>query len=104
MTVHAFVYDSTAASAHVETVLERLRNREEVIEVIDMADGDPEEQRRTAILTVKNAVRIGSLPDELYGPDGTPDFSAGVLITEAETGRRSMHVGSEAVEALEAEG
>jgi hypothetical protein len=68
-----------------------------------VADGDPEDRRREAILTVKNAVRIGSLPDELYGEDGTPDFSAGVLITEAETGRRSMHVGREAVEAVESE-
>ena len=99
MEVHAFVYDSAQAPAHAETVRERLRGCEGV-KIIDMADGDPDDQCREAILTVKNAVRIGSLPDELFS-NGTPDFSAGVLITEAETGRRSMQVGSEAVEVLD---
>jgi len=103
MDVHAFVYDSAAASEHVERVLADLRERAAETTLVDVADGDAETQRREAILTVKNAVRIGSLPEKLYGEDGTPDFSAGVLITEAETGRRSMHVGREAVDALESE-
>jgi hypothetical protein len=101
MKVHAFVYDSAAAPAHVETVRQRLQSRDEEVKLVDVADGDRADQRRTAILTVKNAVRIGSLPDELFDESGTPEFAAGVLITEAETGRRSMHVGSDALDALQ---
>jgi hypothetical protein len=45
-------------------------------------------------------MRIGENPAGIYGEDGTPDFAAGVLITENEVGRREIHVGSDAVDAL----
>ncbi|MXR51843.1 hypothetical protein GRX03_09520 [Halovenus sp. WSH3] len=102
MEVRAYVYDSSAPAEHVEAVLDRLEDRPEEINYVDIdaaetrADG-----RREAMLTVKNAVGIGTPPDELYGPDGRPDLTVGALITEEPTGRRSLHVGTEALDALD---
>jgi hypothetical protein len=101
MRATAYVYDSETAEPHVEAVLAALEAREEAVAVQDVADADdPADARREAMLTVKSAVRIGRSPAGVYGEDGSPDFSAGALITEAETGRRSLHVGREALAAL----
>jgi hypothetical protein len=97
MRVLSYVYDSAARPCHVDAVLEELASREEAVELVDVA-GDA--ARRDAMLTVKGAVRIGSPPDELFDEEGRPDFSAGALVTEAETGRRTLHVGEEALAAL----
>ncbi|WP_436903710.1 hypothetical protein [Halovenus halobia] len=102
MRVLSYVYDAADPADHVAQVLDELASREEEVEYVDIdaaetrADG-----RRTAMLTVKNGVGIGTPPDELYGDDGQPDLTVGALITEEETGRRSLHVGPAALEALE---
>lgn len=104
MRVRSYVYDSRDPPPHVEKAIVLIDDRDEEPDLLDVAAGDdPKDARREAMLTVKNAVRIGSTPDELFGEDGRPDFSAGTLITEAETGRRSLHVGEAALEALEEE-
>jgi len=105
MQVLAFVYDSSESPEHVESVLDRLDGRDEAINYVDIAaaETDSDGQRR-GMLTVKNAVGIGTPPDELYGDDGTPDLAVGALITEESTGRRSLHVGAEAVETLRDDG
>jgi hypothetical protein len=101
MRATAYVYDSETAEPHVEAVLAALDAREEDVEIQDVADADDRaDARREAMLTVKSAVRIGRSPDGIYGEDGSPDFSAGALITEEETGRRNLHVGREALAAL----
>jgi len=102
MRVVSYVYDSKAVPAHVRECLDELASREAEPELIDVeAADDREDGRREAMLTVKNAVRIGSTPGELFDEDGTPDFSVGALITEAETGRRTLHIGTDALDALE---
>lgn len=100
-----YVYDSGTADPAVERVLGLLADRDENVERLDVATADdPEDARREAMLAVGEATRVGRKPDGIYDADGTPDFSAGVLITEAPTGRRGLHVGAEAVEALRADG
>jgi hypothetical protein len=102
MRVVSYVYDSKAVPAHVGECLDELASREEEPELIDVeAAEDREDGRREAMLTVKNAVRIGSTPGELFDEDGTPDFSVGALITEAETGRRTLHIGTDALDAVQ---
>lgn len=101
MRIVAFVYDSTDPPTHVQSVLERLAGIDTDAEVIDAAS--PEDGYREAVLAVKEGVGIGSIPEELFDADGTPDFSAGALITEAPTGRRELHVGAATIEALRAE-
>jgi hypothetical protein len=102
MRVLAFVYDSSESVAHVEEVLGRLAERPEEINYVDIATAETEaDGQREAMLTVKDGVGIGTPPDKLYGPDGQPDFSVGALITEESTGRRSLHVGTETLDALE---
>ena len=102
MRVLAFVYDSADRTEHVESVLERLEGRDEEIEHVDIAAAETEaDGQREAMLTVKDAVGIGTPPDELYGQDGTPDLSVGALITEEPTGRRSLHVGEQALDTLQ---
>lgn len=97
----SYVYDSKAIPTHVRQCLAELERREEDPELIDVdAEDSREDGRRNAMLTVKNAVRIGSPPDELFA-DGQPDFTVGALITEADTGRRTLHIGSDALDALE---
>lgn len=97
MHVVAYVYDSETTPDHVPAVLAALDDRGEDPDVVDAAG---EGGRREAMLTVREAVRIGTAPDELFDEDGSPDFSPGALVTEAETGRRTLHVGSEALAAL----
>lgn len=104
MRVLAFVYDSADSPDHVESVLDRLDGRTEEIDYVDIAASETEaDGQREAMLTVKNAVGIGTPPEELYGDDGTPEFAVGALITEESTGRRSLHVGEDAVAALRSE-
>jgi len=93
-----FVYDSAAAPDHVPAVLAALDARDEAVRVLDVS-GDA--THREASLAVRDAVRIGDYPDALYGDDGTLDFSPGALVTEAQTGRRTLHVGPEALDALD---
>ncbi len=102
MRVLTFVYDSETTPRHVETILELLDGRDETPDRLDVAAGNPADARREAMLVIKDAVRIGTVPDELFD-DGRPDFSPGALITEAETGRRRLHVGEEALTAIEDE-
>ncbi|MFB6309239.1 MAG: hypothetical protein ABEH35_07915 [Haloarculaceae archaeon] len=96
MRVVSYVYDSDETPDHVRRVLEALDDRDESFDRVDVSEAG----EREATLTVKQAVRIGSPPSELFDDDGQPDFSAGALITEAPTGRRSLHVGQAAIEAL----
>ena len=101
MRVLSYVYDSADPADHVGTVLEALAEREENVEYVDIAAAETRaDGRREAMLTVKNGVGIGTPPAELYGDDGQPDLTVGALITEKETGRRSLHVGPEALEAV----
>lgn len=105
MRVHAYVYDSADPAPHVQQVLDLLEDREETIDYVDVDEPtNRDDGRREAMLTVKNAVGIGTPPDELYGEDGSPDLTVGALVTEAPTGRRSLHVGADALDALETEG
>lgn len=100
--VHTYVYDGAATPPHVEAVLERLAERPESVDLVDVDDHETRRDgRREAMLAVKAAVRVGSAPDALFGEDGRPDFSTGALVTEAETGRRSLHVGPDALAALQ---
>lgn len=91
---------------HVETVLEVLDAREEAVDVVDAAveEDSPENREdalRDAMLTVKEAVRVGSMPDALFDETGKPDFSDGALVTQAQTGRRRLHVGPDALAVLQ---
>lgn len=97
-----YVYDSDGAAPHVQEVLAALKNREESVDRVDVAAyADRADAIREATLAVKSGVGIGTTPDELFDADGDPEFSPGALITEAETGRRRLHVGEDALDALE---
>jgi len=100
MRVRAFIYNSGAGTEQAERVRELLDDREETVELHDVGSGDTEDARREAMLTLRESMRIGENPDGIYGEDGTPDFATGVLITENEIGRREIHVGSDALDAL----
>jgi hypothetical protein len=101
MRVLTYVYDSRNADPHVEEVLAALEGREESVDRIDVAAfEDRADAIRKATLAVKSGVGIGTTPDALFDQDGDPDFSPGALITEAETGRRRLHVGTDALDAL----
>ena len=101
MRVVSYVYDSNVLPTHVRECLSELSDRDDDPELIDVDGAETREDgRRTAMLTVKNAVRIGSTPEELFDDDGQPDFSVGALITEADTGRRTLLIGSDALDAL----
>jgi hypothetical protein len=102
MRVVAYLYNSETGIDAVEQVLAALADREEDIEHIDIGTADdPSAARREAMLRVGAATRIGGKPDAIFDDDGTPDFAAGALITEAPTGRRELHIGTDAVAALE---
>lgn len=104
MRVLAFVYDSAEPTDHVDGVLNRLDDRPEDIDYVDVAAAETAaDGQREGMLTIKNAVGIGTPPAELYGEDKTPDLTVGALITEESTGRRSLHVGEEALDVLENE-
>jgi len=98
MRVRSYIYNSGVAPDHVERVLDSLADRPEDVERLDVDAADTE--RREAMLTLRESMRIGENPEGIYGEDGTPDFAAGVLITENEVGRRTVHVGSDALDAL----
>lgn len=104
MHVLRYLYNSGTADEHVERALDRLADREEAVEYTDVgAADDPDAARREAMLAVGQAVRIGGKPSGVFDEDGDPDFSAGAMIVEAETGRRTLHVGRDALEALRSE-
>lgn len=105
MRVTSYVYDSSDAGHHVNAVLDVLESREEEITLLDVAMADVgDDTHREAMLTIKNAVRIGSPPETLFDETGHPNFSPGALITEEATGRRSLHTGTDALETLRTEG
>lgn len=102
MRTRAYIYDSESTDATVEAVLDRLAGRSDSIEMIDVAAvADRQAGLRRAMLTLRESIRIGKNPEDVFDAEGDPDFSAGVLITEAPTGRRSLHIGSAALEALD---
>jgi len=102
MRVVTYIYDSRDAPAHVEAVLDHIEAREETPDVRDIDAADSRaDALRDAMLDTRSAVRIGENPDGIYDEEGSPDFSAGVLVTEQPTGRRGLHVGREALEVLE---
>jgi hypothetical protein len=104
MRVLTYVYDSATAETHVERVLDCLDERPEEVERHDVAASQSREDGiREAMLTVRSAVRVGTNPEGIYDDDGRPDFSAGAMITEAETGRRTLYVGADALDALESD-
>jgi hypothetical protein len=104
MRVNHYIYDSESAEEHVDAVLERLSSRDESIDYLDVAAADDRDDAiREAMLTVRESVRIGTNPDGIYDDDGNPDFSPGVLVTQAPTGRRGLSVGRDALEALDDE-
>ncbi|WP_436347156.1 hypothetical protein [Natronorubrum sp. FCH18a] len=104
MRVRTYIYDSDTPVDYVEAVLERLERRDESIEFQDVAAAaDRDDAVREATFAIRESVRIGRGPDGIYDDEGNPDFSAGVLITQAPTGRRAIHVGREALEALDDE-
>lgn len=105
MRVLTYIYNSETADGPVERVLDRLAERDEPIEYNDIsAAADRDAALREALLTVGQAVRIGGKPSGVFDKDGDPDFSAGVMITEDATGRRDLHIGAEAFEALRPDG
>lgn len=105
MRARAYIYDSESTDATVEAVLDRLADRSESVEEIDVAAADDRRAGlRRAMLTLRESIRIGENPPDVFDAEGAPDFSAGVLITEAPTGRRSLHIGPEALEALDRPG
>jgi hypothetical protein len=101
MEILAYLYNSETPTDAVDAVLDRLDDREEATERIDVATAqDPADARRDAMLKVGSATRVGPKPDGLFDDDGNPDFSVGVLITEEATGRRNLYVGEEALDVL----
>jgi len=104
MRVVTYIYDSATPEDHVERVLARLDEREESVDRVDVDAGESRaDGLREAMLTVRDAVRIGTSPDGIYDAEGNPDFSAGAMITEQPTGRRELHVGADALAALDGE-
>lgn len=101
MRVREYIYDSASAAGHVDEVLDLLAARDEPVEHTDVAAADDREDGlNRAMLSLRESIRIGSNPPEVFDDDGSPDFSTGVLVTEAETGRRTVHVGEDALDAL----
>ncbi|WP_440770133.1 hypothetical protein [Natronorubrum sp. DTA28] len=102
MRVLTYIYNADTAAEHVDRVLERLETREEDLEYQNVAAAENRDDAiREATFAIRESVRIGRGPGELYDDEGSPDFSAGALITQAPTGRRTIHVGTEALEALD---
>jgi hypothetical protein len=97
MKVLACLYDSDRKGPAVDPILDRLEDRDEAVEYVDVGTDGSE---REAMLLVGETTRIGSKPDDIFDEAGTPDFSPGVLITEQETGRRELHVGADMLDAL----
>lgn len=102
MEVLTLCHDSERATATGRAVAEAVDARPEEPGVVDLGGGDRADARREAMLTVGEATRIGTKPDAVFDEDGNPDFSDGVIVTEDERGRRELHVGVDALEALDA--
>lgn len=93
----AFIYDSGEMGPTVDAVLTWLKDRQEPVNRIDVAtDGNV----REAMLLLGESTRIGPKPDAVFDDDGNPDFSDGVLITEQETGRRTVRIGDDMLEVV----
>jgi len=103
MRVLELLWDSAQASETGERVAARVRERSESVEVIDLGTESREDARREAMLSVGTATRIGSKPEALFDDSGDPDFSDGAIVTEDERGRRDLHVGEAALDALDGE-
>lgn len=101
MQVRSFVFDSENTPPHVESSLDLIAKREEAVSRVDVAEDDLSgDVEREAMLTVKEGVRVGSVPDALFDENGQPDFSVGALVTVETTGRRSLHIGPNALQTL----
>lgn len=100
MRVIEFLYDSERASETGERLAERIDSRPDDVETVDLGSGDRADARREAMLSVGEATRIGTKPDELFDESGDPDFSEGVVITEDERGRRELTIGADALDLL----
>ncbi len=101
MRVRTYIYNADRAPDHVDAVLAALADRDEEIEYQDLAaTASRDDAIREAMFTVRESVRIGKNPDGIYDEEGNPDFSAGVLITQEPTGRRSLHIGEDALDVL----
>jgi hypothetical protein len=101
MRVVEFLYDSERASETGQRVARLVADRAESVTTVDLGTADDRaDARREAMLSVGAATRIGGKPDALFDDDGDPDFSDGAIVTQEETGRRSLLVGADAVEAL----
>jgi hypothetical protein len=110
MRVLAYLYNAERAPDHVQQVLDRLDERttrdgtadrtgeSDAVDRVDVSAGA--DARREAMLTLRESVRIGDNPDAIYDDEGRPAFVPGVLVTEDDRGRRSVHVGREALAAL----
>jgi hypothetical protein len=101
MRVVEFLFDSAAATETGRQVARLVDDRLETVETIDIGGAESRaDARREAMLSVGSATRIGGKPDALFDDDGDPDFSAGAVVIEEETGRRDLYVGEEAVDVL----
>jgi hypothetical protein len=103
MRVLELLWDSERASETGERVAARVRERSEAVETVDLGTGSRPDARREAMLSVGAATRIGSKPDALFDDSGDPDFSDAAIVTEDERGRRDLHVGEAALDALDGE-
>jgi len=102
MRLREFIYNSETATDAAEQVRDRLREREGAVEVLDLETADSEaDARRAAMLSVGDATGIGSKPDAVFDDEGHPDFAPGVLILDRDTGERELHVGADALDALD---
>ena len=100
MRVLELLYDSARASETGQRVVDRVRERPESVETVDLGTGSREDARREAMLSVGAATRIGSKPEALFDDSGDPDFADAAIVTEDERGRRELHVGEAAIDAL----
>lgn len=101
MRVVTFLTDSERATQTGTRLAELVADRPEDIDVIDLGVADDRDAaRREAMLAVGSATRIGTKPEAIFDENGDPDFSDGAVVTVAETGRRTLRTGSDAIEAL----
>jgi hypothetical protein len=101
MRVVQFLYDSERAGETGQRVARLVEERPEGVDVTDLGTADDRgDAQRAAMLSVGAATRIGGKPDAIFDEDGNPDFSAGAVVIEQETGRRDLYVGGDAVDAL----
>jgi hypothetical protein len=103
MRVLELLYDSARANETGQRVADRVRERPESVETVDLGTGSREDARREAMLSVGAATRIGSKPESLFDDSGDPDFADAAIVTEDERGRRELHVGEAALGALDGE-